>query len=51
MKVVGLAADELVVRERLDLFGFDQHDVLTVLHLTFDQEKWFFGNQEPHSLK
>jgi hypothetical protein len=51
MKIVRLAADELFVRERPDLFGFDQDNVLGVLHLAFDQEKWFLGNQEPHALK
>jgi hypothetical protein len=51
MKIVGLAADELLVGERADFLGFDQDDVVGVLDHAFDNEKWFFRNQEPHPLE
>ena len=43
-KIVRLASDQLVMRERFDLARFDQHDIVRVLHFAFDQEKIFFGD-------
>jgi hypothetical protein len=43
-KVVGLAPDELVVRERSDLPRFDQNYVVRVLDFPFDHKKIFFGD-------
>ena len=51
MKIVRFAPDELLVRKRPDLFGFDEDHVLGVLHRSFDDEKRLFRNQQPHLLE
>jgi hypothetical protein len=51
MKIMRLAADELLVREWPDFLRLNQHDIVGVLHRSFDDEKGLFRNQEAHSLE
>jgi len=51
MKIVRLAANELFVGKRANILRFDQDDLVRVLNNAFDDEKWFFGDQQSHSLK
>ena len=57
MEIVRFAADQLFarlqrcsncgqVRERTNYFGFDQDNVIGVLHFAFDRKKWFLGNEQ-----
>src|SRR5579884_2385478 len=50
-KIVGLAADELFVREWPNLAGFDQNNAVGILHLTFDEQESFFGDHEAETLE
>ena len=46
MKIMGVAAGELAVGEGFDFFGFNDHDVVGVLDLAFDDEKVFLRDEE-----
>ena len=51
MKIVRTAAYELFVREWFDPLRFDQHYVVRILYLAFDQEKWLFRYQQSQLLE
>ena len=51
MKIVRLAANELIMREWSDVARFNQNHTIGVLHFTFDEQKCFFRDQKTKSFK
>lgn len=50
-KIVRLAAGKLGMRERPNISRFHEHDIVGVLHFTFDDKERFLRNQEPHAFE
>ena len=51
MKIVRLAADELLVQKRFDLLRFNQNDAVGILYFAFDDEELFLGDHKSKFLE
>src|SRR6478736_3262642 len=50
-KIMRLAARELRMRQRPNLPRFYEHDIVRVLHFSFDEQKWLLRNHETDALE
>jgi hypothetical protein len=46
VEIMGGAADEVVARQWFDALGFDENDIVDILHAAFDEEEGFLGDKQ-----